>query len=84
MNPPHVDFDLIKVTQILDIPGIRNRIKNTTMKIINSMFLYPNAYSINLSKGVNVSKLAVFRTEVRTTSVFLVLVVPCREFCESM
>lgn len=67
MTEPHIDFDLIKATQILDLPGVRSKIKNTTMNVINSMFMYPNIYSINLIEGVNMSKLTVFRTEVRNT-----------------
>ncbi|XP_044268248.1 extended synaptotagmin-2-like [Tribolium madens] len=63
MNEPHIDFDLIKATSILDLPVVRNKIKNTTMNVINSMFMYPNVYSINLTQGINMSKLTVFRTE---------------------
>ncbi|RZB40137.1 extended synaptotagmin-2, partial [Asbolus verrucosus] len=63
MNEPRIDFDLIKFTQILDLPVIRNKIENTIMKIINSMFLFPNVYSIKLNEGVNMSKLTIFRLE---------------------
>lgn len=62
---PRIRFDLNKITQILDLPVIHTKIHNTVMKIVNSKFLYPNAYSINLTQGINMSRLTVFRTEVR-------------------
>jgi Ca2+-dependent lipid-binding protein len=60
---PRIRFDLNKITQILDLPVIHTKIHNTVMKIVNSKFLYPNAYSINLTQGINMSRLTVFRTE---------------------
>lgn len=63
MNEPRINFDLIKMTHILDVPVIRHKIQSTTMKVINSIFLFPNVFSIKLNKRVQMSKLSVFKVD---------------------
>lgn len=48
MNEPDLDFDLVGVTQVLEIPGLKSILQNTIMKILSSILLFPNFYYFKL------------------------------------
>lgn len=63
LNEPEIDFDLVGVTQILGIPGLRNILHSSVLEAINAMLLFPNIFPIKLSDQVDTFEITVFEPE---------------------
>lgn len=53
LNPPTVDFNLIGVADVFDMPGLSDLIRRIVQEQIASMCVLPNKMFIQLSDAVN-------------------------------
>lgn len=65
LNNPHVDFNLVGVTDVLDIPGVSDLLRKVIVEQIGAIMVLPNKLPITLNADVLASTLKMPEPEVR-------------------
>lgn len=65
LNSPHVDFNLVGVTDLLDLPGLSDMLRKIIIEQIGAIMVLPNKLPITLNADVQASTLKMPEPEVR-------------------
>lgn len=87
LNSPHVDFNLVGVADVLDMPGLSDMLRKIIVEQIGAIMVLPNKLPITLNSDVLASTLKMPEPEVRMQRglryVYTVLIVFCCTGCDA-